>query len=239
MSQINDADASRPSFAYTYDALDRLVTSATATRNITWSWDANGNMLTENFSPQATNYQSTHWNYTGTNNRLTYDGAYLATPSYDAAGNITGEVNTSTHITYDANFYDAAGHFNTGWGWPDVDYINALGQSVNEALTGYGYLRDDGGRVLGDYMVGGFWEDYEDYPIADVPNNVYPEQETILSRRSSGSCSDGRVHARQSREFHRLLPHPVLRACGSNRQRQAADEPADQCSSVAMGDGHL
>ena len=95
VSQINDADSPTLDFTYTYDALDRLTSSATSAQTINYTLDANGNMLTETLLPPSESLLNQTWTMSGTNNHVaTITGTAATytttiTPRYDPAGNAT------------------------------------------------------------------------------------------------------------------------------------------------------
>jgi RHS repeat-associated protein len=138
-------DATDPSFSqsYGYDLLDRLTSAAGTSLNQSWTYDANGNRLSQGGS------SSTSYSISSSSNRLlSTSGALTKSYTYDAAGNITSD--GSATFTY-----DHAGRMvsSTKAGLTTAYQHNALGQRVkksNLASTTY-FVYDEAGHLIGEY----------------------------------------------------------------------------------------
>lgn len=149
VAQMNDLDNGALSWTYGYDALDRLTSAANASTTEGWTYDANGNRLTQT----GTNLSG--YDYSATSNR--YTSSYA---TYDAAGSVLGQ-----SAVYE---YDAAENLYVSGGGEAV--TNALKQRV-EHQSSQRVLWDGAGHIIGQYKWGG------SFPT--VPNSVIPVQETI------------------------------------------------------------
>jgi RHS repeat-associated protein len=156
VTQMNDLDNSALSWMYGYDLLDRLTSASNASITDAWTYDANGNRLSQTgTNPMTYTYSSTS-NRVATYSMPPYYGNYY--PNGDLA------LSTATDFSYDA----ANNLFVTGEGYQVV--TNALRQHVSDHQS-YRFLWDDAGRVIGEYVSGG------DFP--DQPNSVFPQEETV------------------------------------------------------------
>ncbi len=119
---ITDSSNSALSWTYGYDALDR-VTSATTT-NVTdgWTYDANGNRLTQ------TGTTATTFSVNSTNNQLSSSSGSLARPIYvyDAAGH------TQAYGSYVFTYNNRGRLMATNAG-PTNYLYNALGQMIEKS----------------------------------------------------------------------------------------------------------
>ena len=143
VSAITNTAPGASNWTYGYDALDRL-TSATSNAIIDgWTYDANGNRLS-----QTGTSASTYAIASGSNQITGITGALARSYSYDAAGN------TLSNSTETAS-YDDVGRLNTlttSAGSTTFVY-NALGQMI-EASGSSGttlYVYDRNGHLLGEY----------------------------------------------------------------------------------------
>ncbi|MBS0380650.1 MAG: RHS repeat protein, partial [Proteobacteria bacterium] len=81
---ISDSSNSALTWTYGYDLLDRLSTATTSAINDGWTYDANGNRLTQTGSTAVT------YAVSSTSNQLTAtSGGLVRTYTYDAAGDVT------------------------------------------------------------------------------------------------------------------------------------------------------
>jgi RHS repeat-associated protein len=127
--------------------LDR-VTAATGTGlNQTWTYDANGNRLTQGGSASST------YSVSSGSNRLTaVSGALSRSYTYDSSGNTTNDGTVS--FTYD-DFGRLASA--TKSGVTTTYKVNALGQRVKKSNSGgttY-FAYDEAGHLIGEYDVSG------------------------------------------------------------------------------------
>jgi RHS repeat-associated protein len=164
---ISDALDSSLSWTYGYDSLDQLSSASKTGLTQGWTYDANGNRLTETGSSPSTYTNST------TSNRLNSTSGTLArTYSYDNAGNTLG-YGTATFT------YNNRGRIKTASnaGTTATHTYNALGQRIRRAtgsLTTL-YVYDEAGHLAGEYTAAGalvqetVW--LGDIPVATVRPN--------------------------------------------------------------------
>jgi RHS repeat-associated protein len=142
---ITDSTVPANSWTYGYDDLDRLTSGVNATTTRGWTYDANGNRLTESGTAPST------YTYTvspGSNRVASITGALARTFSYDAAGNSTGyggatftynqrgRLSSATYAGNSATYlYDAAGL--------RIRRIGPGGTTL--------YIYDEAGHLLGEY----------------------------------------------------------------------------------------
>jgi RHS repeat-associated protein len=163
------ADATDPSLSqsYGYDLVDRL-TSATGTNvNQSWTYDANGNRLTQGGSDPST------YTISSTSNRInSITGSLSRTYGYDAAGNKTSD----GVATYS---YDDAGRMVSASksGVSATYSLNALGQRVKKTVAGVStyFVYDESGHLVGEYDASGnlqqetIW--FGDAPVGVLKSN--------------------------------------------------------------------
>ncbi len=147
ITSITDLTDSSKSWTYGYDVLDRLNSAARTGQSIGYTYDANGNRLSQ------TGTQTAAYTVSATSNRLdSMTGTPTRTYSYDAAGNTTADgSNTYT--------YTDAGRLSTvTQGGITTTYVyNALGQRVkksNGSTTVY-FMYDAAGHLIGEYDASG------------------------------------------------------------------------------------
>lgn len=162
-------DSTDPSLSqsYSYDVLDR-ITSATGTSvNQSWTYDANGNRLTQGGTQPAT------YTVSATSNRISAITSSLTkTYTYDAAGNTTSD-GTATYTYDDAGRMVSA----TKDGITATYAINALGQRVRKTVAGTNthFVYDEAGHLSGEYDNSGnliqetVW--FGDAPVATLKPN--------------------------------------------------------------------
>lgn len=164
---IIDATDGSLSQTYSYDALDRLTTATGTNLNQSWTYDANGNRLT-----QGGGSSSSYTNSTTSNRVSSISGALTRSYSYDATGNTLSD-GTATYI------FDNSGRMisATNGGLTTSYTINALGQRVrknNTAGTTH-FVYDEVGHLIGEYGASGnlvqeiIWLD--DTPVAVLKPN--------------------------------------------------------------------
>jgi RHS repeat-associated protein len=145
---ITDTVTPANSYAYGFDSLDRLTSAVKTGTTRGWTYDANGNRLTEIGSAAST------YTIASTNNRISsITGALPRTYSYDTAGNVlTYAIVTAT--------YNNRGRMKTlTKGAVTATYVyNALGQFVKQSSGPSGtvnYVYDEAGHLLGEYNSSG------------------------------------------------------------------------------------
>jgi RHS repeat-associated protein len=144
---ITDAEDPDQSWSYGYDLLDRLTGASRAGLSQGWTYDANGNRLSQTGTAASTYAMS------GTSNRLNgVSGALSRSYGYDAAGNATAD---GTGIFG----YDGAGRLTSASkGSTSASYShNALGQRVRKTVNGTStiFSYDESGHLLGEYQASG------------------------------------------------------------------------------------
>ena len=141
---ITDTVTPANSYAYGYDLVDRLTSGVKTGTTRGWSYDSNGNRLTETGASPST------YTIASTNNRInSISGALPRTYSYDTAGNTL----TYSNITA---IYNNRGRMKTLTnGAVTATYVyNALGQFVKQSGGPSGtvlYVYDEAGHILGEY----------------------------------------------------------------------------------------
>lgn len=141
---ISDTTPGASNWTYGYDLLDRITSGTNGTVVRGWTYDANGNRLTETGSAPST------YSVANTSNQITgITGALARTNGYDAAGNITN------YSTVSAT-YNGAGRLKTltTGGVTETLVYNALGQRVKTSGGAAGtvlYAHDEAGHLLGEY----------------------------------------------------------------------------------------
>jgi RHS repeat-associated protein len=144
---ITDAGNSALSWTYGYDSLDRLNSASSSSITQGWTYDANGNRLTESGTTPSTYTNS------GTSNRVNSISASLPrTYGYDAAGNSLS-FGTATFT------YNNRGRMATASnaGTTATYTYNALGQRIKRATSSIStmYVYDEAGHLAGEYTAAG------------------------------------------------------------------------------------
>jgi RHS repeat-associated protein len=130
-----------------YDLLDRLTGATKTSASYGWTYDANGNRLTQTGTSAST------FNPASTSNLLnSTTGALARTYGYDAAGNTTGFSNLV--FTYN----DRGRMSSATVGSTTTNYIySAIGQMIKKTVgsTVTVLVYDEAGHVLGEYTSAG------------------------------------------------------------------------------------
>ena len=144
ISGITDTSAGASNWTYGYDLLDRITSGTSPSTSRGWTYDANGNRLTETGSAPST------YTVSATGNRISsITGALARTYGYDAAGNTTSYSGITTT-------YNAAGRLKTvtNGSVTETMVYNALRQPVKASGGATGtvlYWYDEAGHLLGEY----------------------------------------------------------------------------------------
>jgi RHS repeat-associated protein len=139
---ITDTVNSALSWSYGYNSLDRLTTANKTGQSQTWTYDSNGNRLTQGGTSSST------YTISSSSNRLSsISGALSRTYGYDSSGN------TTSYGGYSFTYNDA-GRMTGVSGSASATYTqNALGQRVKKgtggATTYFAY--DEVGHLIGEY----------------------------------------------------------------------------------------
>ncbi|HWM66559.1 MAG TPA: DUF6531 domain-containing protein, partial [Steroidobacteraceae bacterium] len=141
---ITDTSPGASNWTYGYDALDRISSGTDATLTRGWTYDANGNRLTETGSAAST------YTISSTNNQISsISGALARTYHYDAAGNTTSYSGATAT-------YNSRGRLRTVTRGSVTETLiyNALGQRIETVGGAAGtvlYAYDEAGHLLGEY----------------------------------------------------------------------------------------
>jgi RHS repeat-associated protein len=140
---ITDTVTPANSWAYGYDSLDRLNAATSTAITQGWTYDANGNRLTETGSSPST------YSISGSSNRIgSISGSLARTYGYDASGNTTGYASLAFTYNNRGRMTSAAS------GGTTTSYIyNAVGQRVkkSDGVTTTYFSYDEAGHLLGEY----------------------------------------------------------------------------------------
>jgi RHS repeat-associated protein len=166
---IADTGISANSWSLGYDNLDRLTSAAETAATLGWTYDANGNRLSQTGSNASTFTPST------TSNQLnSVTGALTSTYTYDGAGNATSYASNSFTFNQRGRASVATGTSGT------TNYIySALGQMIEKYGTGATSLivYDEAGHLLGEYSSTG----------ALVQETIWMGDTPIATLRPNGS----------------------------------------------------
>jgi RHS repeat-associated protein len=141
---ISDTSTGSANWTYGYDALDRITSGTSPSITRGWTYDANGNRLTEGGTAAST------YSISPTNNRITaITGTLARTYGYDAAGN------TTSYATVAAT-YNNAGRLQTltQGSSTETAIFNAVGQRIQKSGGSAGtvlFWYDEAGHLLGEY----------------------------------------------------------------------------------------
>lgn len=144
---ITDAQDATRSWTYGYDLLDRLTSATRTGQTQGWTYDGNGNRLSETGTTPST------FTVSSASNRLTaVSGTVSRTYGYDAAGNTTADGGRTFT-------YNDAGRMTTYVKDAVTTTLtyNALGQRVTKSnVSGTHYfVYDESGHLLGEYDASG------------------------------------------------------------------------------------
>jgi YD repeat-containing protein len=166
---IADTGISANSWTLGYDSLDRLTSAAQTAATLGWTYDANGNRLSQTGSNASTFTPSS------TSNQLnSVTGALTSTYGYDGAGNATSYAGNSFTYNQRGRASVATGTSGT------TNYIySALGQMIEKYGTGATSLivYDEAGHLVGEYSSTG----------ALVQETVWMGDTPIATLRPNGS----------------------------------------------------
>jgi RHS repeat-associated protein len=148
ISSITDTVTPANSYTYGHDGLDRLTSAVKTGTTRGWTYDANGNRLTETGASPST------YTISATNNRVSsISGAVSRTYTYDAAGNTL----TYSNITATYNNRGRMKTLKKGSTTATFTY-NALGELAKRVGGTPGtvhYVYDEAGHLLGEYNSSG------------------------------------------------------------------------------------
>ena len=161
---ISDSSNSALTWTYGYDSLDRLTSATTTAITDGWTYDADGNQLTQTGTTPVT------FSVSSASNQLNATtGSLVRSYTYDAAGHVTGY--GSNGFTYNNRGRIAATVANS------TDYLyNALGQMIEKSGTlGTTILmQDESGHLIGEYNGSGALIEETIWLMRPSPLNVRP-----------------------------------------------------------------
>ena len=159
---ITDTTNAANSWTYGYDAQDRLTSAAKPSQAFGWSYDADGNRLTQSGPiSQSITYPTT------SNRAGTITGSANGAYSHDAAGNIIGD-------TVRSFSYNHRGRMKTSTvtGGGTTTYIyNALGQRIRKSGSRL-FVYDEAGHLIGEYNASTGALIQETIWMGDIPVSV-------------------------------------------------------------------
>lgn len=200
---ITDASDSALSWTYAYDDLDRLNSASRSSATLGYTYDANGNRLTQTGSGAST------FTIDSNSNRLTAtSGALTRTYGYDDAGNTT----SFDEITFT---YNNRGRMksSTKNGVTTNYTYNALGQFIKKSASAL-YYYDDAGHILGVYSGSGALTE-EIVWLGDIPL-------ATLRPKAGGGVDVYYIHS-----DHLNTPRLITDASNNARWRWDADPFGD------------
>jgi RHS repeat-associated protein len=170
ITAANDLATPANSWMLGYDMLDRLTSATKTGTTIGYTYDANGNRLTQTGTNPST------YTVSPTSNRLSATtGALVRSYTYQNAGSVL-DSGATTHTYYNSGRMKT-GKLNSAANVTTY-YYNALGQRIKKTVGGVGtthYMYDEAGHLLGEYTSGGssiqetVW--LGDIPVAIVKPN--------------------------------------------------------------------
>jgi RHS repeat-associated protein len=149
MRLTSDTNVTNSNFSWTYgyDGLDRLTSESGVPLQETYTYDANGNLLTTAGTFSATETVSP------SSNQIVQD-SIDGTLTYDAAGNTTGIQQVAGTASYNDAGRGVSVTANLGWGSMTVQFLyDAFGQRIHKAspLGNTLFVYDDSKHLLGEY----------------------------------------------------------------------------------------
>lgn len=136
---ITNYSSASQSWTYGYDGLDRLTSGASPARNEGWTYDANGNRLTQTSTAPAT-VSNTLSIDPARNRLLSISGSRSNTYGYDNAGNVVSESNSARPVSL-ASTTTTTYKYNA--------LSQRIAKSVGSVVTYFVY--DEAGHLLGEY----------------------------------------------------------------------------------------
>lgn len=144
---VTDVGNSALSWTYGYDLLDRLNSATSSSVTQGWTYDANGNRLTQTGSTPSTYTNSLTSNRVGS-----VSGAMARTYGYDAAGNTLSYAGATFTYNHRGRMTSASNAGTTA-----TYTYNALGQRIRRATSASTtiYVYDEAGHLVGEYTASG------------------------------------------------------------------------------------
>lgn len=172
---ITDTTNTALSWTYGYDGLDRLTSASKTGTTIGYTYDANGNRLSQTGTSAST------FTIASNNNRLTSTaGAFARTYGYDNVGNTTSYTGVSLAYNNRGRMKSSTKNGTT------TNYVyNALGQLIKKG-AGTLYYYDEAGHLLGSYNSAGALTE-EIVWLGDIPV-------ATLRPKSGGGVNYNNIH---------------------------------------------
>lgn len=141
ISGITDSSDSTLSWTYGYDALDRLTSASTTSITDGWTYDADGNRLTQTGTTPITFSIGS-----GSNQLSSTSGSLARSYTYDTAGHAQGYGSLSFA-------YNNRGRMIATSGGSSNYLYNALGQMIEKSGTAGTtiFMQDESGHLIGEY----------------------------------------------------------------------------------------
>jgi RHS repeat-associated protein len=184
---VSNGSSAALSWAYAYDSVDRIASATSSARNERWTYDANGNRLTQAGTVPTT--FSNSLSISPTSNRVSsLSGSRSNVYAYDSAGSVTSETNAYRAIQLSASTTNTYRY-------------NALGQRVMKMVSSAAthFIYDESGHLLGEYSSTGALIQ-ETVWLGDIPV-------ATLRPKSGGGIEVFHVHT-----DHLNAPRKVTRA---------------------------
>jgi RHS repeat-associated protein len=143
ISGITSTASGSSNWTYGYDPLDRLTSATSSSATEGWTYDADGNRLTDTGTAPST------YSISSTSNEISgITGSPSRIYTYDAAGNALGD-------STDTDTYNDAGRLKsvTNSSGTTAFIYNALGQMIESSgpSSSVLYVHDQAGHLLGEY----------------------------------------------------------------------------------------
>jgi RHS repeat-associated protein len=150
ITAVNDIATPANSWTLGYDILDRLNSATKTGTTIGYTYDANGNRLTQTGTSAST------YTVSGTSNRVSsISGALVRTYGYNNSGSVTSS-SATTHTYYNSGRMKTA---KLGASSVTTYIYNALGERVKKSggaiATAVYFAYDEAGHLVGEYNITG------------------------------------------------------------------------------------
>ena len=150
ITSTTDSVSGGPGWTLGYDSLDRLNSASSSGTTIGYTYDANGNRLSQTGTSAST------YTVSGTSNRLSStSGALVRSYTYSNSGSVLA-TGVTTHTYYNSGRMQTA---KLGAAAVTTYSYNGLGQRIEKAggaiSTAVYFLYDEAGHLLGEYNISG------------------------------------------------------------------------------------
>jgi YD repeat-containing protein len=214
LTNLVDLDSAALTWSFSPDTLDRLASASDTAQSLGWSYDANGNRLTQ------TGTTAHSYTYDSASNRVLRRDLENTDELYDAAGN------PQDYLNGEMMNFDAEGNLSY-FG----EVLNTNG--ARQRITAYSAVSspdrlvfDDEGHVLGKYQVDG-----SNYPTL----NLIAHEETIYLGDTPVAVLMGQASYDSNGDYLGTPAGSVLRARRPSQHTATTDPSHGQCARVAVG----